>query len=209
MPQKEILRQAMSQVIPIADDEWAAIAPFILSKTLKKRENLLREGQVCREICFVMHGSLRQYHLIDGEEKSTFFYFEHQFACNYESVLSGEPSDVTIEALEDCTLLYFDKDILPRLYRLYPKFEAFGRLIAETVYRCAMERLKTFLLNSPEQRYRNFLQHADSQLIMERIPQHYIASYLGITPVSLSRIRARQRTEMKYPMSNKEYPISK
>jgi CRP-like cAMP-binding protein len=188
---KSILRQVMSQTIRIADDEWEAFEPHIHTRTLKKRENLMVEGQICHDIHLVLRGSLRQYHIIDGEEKSTFFHFENQFACNYESYLTQQPSDITIEAMEDCELLYFNRKALDLMYRLYPKYEVFGRLIAENVYLCAISRLKTFVLNSPEERYQQFLQSYDAPLILERVPQHYIASYLGITPVSLSRIRAR------------------
>ncbi len=188
---KEILRQVMSQTIPIAQDEWEAFEPYISTKTVKKREQIVREGQTCTEISVLMKGAFRQYHVIDGEEKTTFFYFENHFVCNYESVLLRAPSDLVIEAMEDSELLCFSVETLERLYRLYPKYEIFGRLIAENVYLCAMERLKTFLLNSPEERYLKFLNHHDSQQILTRVPQHYIASYLGITPVSLSRIRAR------------------
>ena len=188
---KEALREAMNHTINIADDEWEAFEPHITFKTLKKRENLIEEGQICTQIHFILRGSMRQYHVIDGEEKTTFFFFENHFACNYESFLTQQPSDITIEAMEDCTVLYFSREVLYRLYRLYPKYETMGRMIAENVYICAMERLKTFLLNSPEERYRRFLRSPEAALILERVLQHYIASYLGITPVSLSRIRAR------------------
>jgi CRP-like cAMP-binding protein len=188
---KEILRQVMSQTLPIAQDEWEAFEPHIFTKTVKKREQLIRLGQVCAEVGVIIKGSFRQYHIIDGEEKTTFFFFDNQFVCNYESILLQKPSNIIIEAMEDCELLCFKNETMQRLYRLYPKYEVFGRLIAENVYLCAMERLNTFLLNSPEERYLKFLEHHDSQQILNRVPQHYIASYLGITPVSLSRIRAR------------------
>jgi CRP-like cAMP-binding protein len=187
----------MSQTISIADDEWEAIEPHIYTKNLKKRENLIAEGQVCHDIHLVLRGALRQYHLIDGEEKTTFFYFDNHFACNYESYLTQAPSDITIEAIEDCELLYFNRKTLDLMYRLYPKYEVFGRLIAENVYLCAINRLKTFLLNTPEERYQQFLNSYDAPQILERVPQHYIASYLGITPVSLSRIRARVKHASK------------
>jgi CRP-like cAMP-binding protein len=194
---KELLRQVMSQTVTIAQDEWEAFEPYIFSKSIKKKDLLVREGQICTEIGLVLQGTFRQYHVIDGEEKTTFFFFDHQFVCNYESVLLEAPSNVTIEALEDSHILYFKKEVLYRLYRLYPKYEVFGRLIAENVYLCAMERLNTFLLNSPEERYLKFLSKPDSVTILERVPQHYIASYLGITPVSLSRIRARMAKRQK------------
>jgi CRP-like cAMP-binding protein len=187
----EALRHAMSQTIHIANDEWEVFEPHIFSKKIKKRGNLIEEGQICTHISFLLRGSMRQYHIIDGEEKTTFFFFDNNFACNYESFLTQQASDVTIEAMEDCEILYFSREVMYRLYRLYPKYETMGRMIAESVYMCAMERLKTFLLNSPEERYRRFLQNYDAGIILARVPQHYIASYLGITPVSLSRIRAR------------------
>jgi CRP-like cAMP-binding protein len=188
---KNALRAAMSQVILLKDDEWEAFEPFIVLKSYKKRENYVSEGQICHEVGFILRGAFRQYCIIEGEEKTTFFYFENQFVTNYESFVSQSPSNVTIEAMEDVQILTFNKETLDRLYRLYPAFETFGRLIAEQVYICAMHRLNTFLLNTPEQRYLHFLKSDDSKLILERVPQHYIASYLGITPVSLSRIRNR------------------
>lgn len=188
---KEQLRQVMSAIIPVKDDEWAAFEPHIRFKTLRKREYLHRSGQYCHEIAFVLKGALRQYYLLPEGERTTFFYFEGDFACDYKSFLTQQASDLTIEALEDCELLYFQRDVLMRLYQLYPTYATFGRLIAEEVYMCAIDRLNTFLLNSPEERYRHFLKTEESTRILERIPQHYVASYLGITPVSLSRIRAR------------------
>lgn len=188
---KNALRHAMSQIIPIKDDEWEAFEPFIEVKSLKKRQNYVKEGQICHEIGFVLRGAFRQYCLVDGEEKTTFFYFDNEFVTNYESFVAQTPSNLTIEAMEDIHMLTFSRETLNRLYRLYPVYETFGRLIAEQVYICAMHRLNTFLLNSPEQRYLHFLESESSKLILERVPQHYVASYLGITPVSLSRIRNR------------------
>ena len=188
---KNALRAAMSQIIRIKDDEWEAFEPFIEVKSFKKRENYISDGQICREVGFILRGSFRQYCIIEGEEKTTFFYFENQFVTNYESFVTQSPSNLTIEAMEDVQMLTFNKETLDRLYRLYPVFETFGRLIAENVYICAMHRLNTFLLNTPEQRYLHFLKSEDSKIILERVPQHYIASYLGVTAVSLSRIRNR------------------
>ena len=188
---KNALRVAMSQIIRLKDDEWEAFEPFIEVKSFKKRDNYVSDSQICREVGFILRGSFRQYCIMEGEEKTTFFYFENQFVTNYESFVSQSPSNVTIEAMEDVQMLTFNKETLDRLYRLYPVFETFGRLIAENVYICAMHRLNTFLLNTPEQRYLHFLKSDDSKIILENVPQHYIASYLGITPVSLSRIRNR------------------
>jgi CRP-like cAMP-binding protein len=188
---KQMLRQVMSQTIPVSDDEWAAFEPHIKIKKVQKKNVYIHAGNHCTEIGLLMTGSMRQYHLLPDGERTTFFFFEGDFACDYQSIITNQPATITIEALEDCEVLYFHRDVLLRLYRLYPTYETFGRLIAESVYLCAMERLNTFILNSPEERYRHFLNSAESEQILTRIPQHYIASYLGITPVSLSRIRSR------------------
>ncbi len=186
-----MLRQVMSQTIPVSDDEWAAFEPHIKIKKIQKKDIYIRAGNHCAEIGLLVTGAMRQYHLLPDGERTTFFFFEGDFACDYQSIITNQPATITIEALEDCEVLYFHRDVLLRLYRLYPTYETFGRLIAESVYLCAMERLNTFILNSPEERYRHFLNSAESEQILTRIPQHYIASYLGITPVSLSRIRSR------------------
>jgi CRP-like cAMP-binding protein len=192
---KQLLRQAISQTIAIDDDEWAAFEPHIFTRKIKKRDLLLAEKQVCDEICFVVDGSFRQFYIVDGEEKTTFFFFEQQFACDYDSFLTRRPCDHYIEAMEDTTVLYFSREVLLRLYKLYPKYETFGRLIAENVYLCIKERLHHFLLEKPEARYKKFMSSYEAEKIMQRAPQHYVASYLGITPVSLSRIRARVARE--------------
>lgn len=184
-------RQTISRFVQFPDADWEAMASLFKVRHLAKREHFCREGEICREVAFIVKGSFRQYYVVDGEERSTFFTFENGFVSDYDSFLTGQPSQMNLEALENAELIIVTKETMERLYRLYPKFETFGRLIAEDVYLCAMDRLRAFLLHSPEDRYRRFLQQHDAAVILERIPQHYIASYLGITPVSLSRIRNR------------------
>ena len=185
------LRHAMSQTVRISDDEWAAFEPFIRLKKFKKRENYVVEGQICREVGFILRGSFRQFYVVDGEEKTSFFMFENNFVTDYEGFLKQTKSELTIEAMEDADVLTFDYDTIQHFYRIYPTFETFGRLIGEYLFMCLQERLKSFMLNSPEERYRRFLKTPESSVILARAPQHYIAAYLGITPVSLSRIRSR------------------
>lgn len=185
------LRHAMSQTVRIADDEWVAFEPLIRLKKFKKRENYVGEGQICREVGFILRGSFRQFYVVDGEEKTSFFMFENSFVSDYEGFLKQTKSELTIEAMEDAEVLTFDYDTIQRFYRIYPTFETFGRLIGEYLFMCLQERLKSFMLNSPEERYRRFLKNPESSVILARVPQHYIAAYLGITPVSLSRIRSR------------------
>lgn len=205
---KNILRQIMSQTIDIDNDEWEAFEPYIFNKKIKKKETYLQEGAVSTEIGFVTSGSFRQYYMIDGVEKTTFFFFENSFVCDYDSFLTQRPCDHYIEAMEDCEVLYFHREVLQRLYRLYPKYETFGRLIAENVYLCTKERLGHFLLNTPEERYKHFMRSHEAEQILQRVPQHYIASYLGITPVSLSRIRARIIHEKQINQKNRPQSVN-
>ena len=117
--------------------------------------------------------------------------FENNFVTDYDSFLKQNKGEMTVVAMEDADVLTFNYETIQRFYRIYPTFETFGRLVGEYLFVCLQERLKSFMLNSPEERYRRFLKNPESDVILARVPQHYIAAYLGITPVSLSRIRSR------------------
>jgi CRP-like cAMP-binding protein len=138
-----------------------------------------------------MEGNLRQFYVKDGQEKTTYFYFENHLMSSYISCITGQPSALSIEALTNCRLLIFPYTILQLLYAQSKQWEKFGRLIAEYISIGLEERMVGLLMLSPEERYHQLIQ-SNKKKIPERIPQHYIANYLGITPVSLSRIRKRQ-----------------
>lgn len=133
---------------------------------------------------------MRHYYTRDGEERTTYFYFENHLVGSYVSAVTGKPSLLTIEALTDSHLLAFSYQHLKSLYDESPQWERFGRMLAEYLAFGLEERMVGLLMFSPEERYVALLQ-GNKQKIMERIPQHYVANYLGITPVSLSRIRKR------------------
>ena len=133
---------------------------------------------------------LRQFYAKDGEERRTYFFFEDQFTGAYMSCVTRRPSLVTIEALNDTTCISFPYPVLQSLFDQYSGWQQFGRLLAEQVMVGLEERMASLLLLSPEERYLNLL-HGPQKNILQRVPQHYIASYLGITPVSMSRIRNR------------------
>ena len=116
----------------------------------------------------------------------------------YNSFLKKIPSAATVEALQDCELIVFDYDTLQNLYEKYPVFQKFGRLIAEWLYCCVEERMSSLLLDKPELAYKKLLEQ--DRGILNKIPQRYIASYLGITPVSLSRIRKRIAGRVRAPL---------
>lgn len=185
-----LLRQHIDRFVKLPDADWQLLLPHLQEKSLKKGQHFATEGKRAKAIAFVLEGNLRQFYTQEGEEKTTYFYFENHLMSSYISCITGQASCLTIEALSPCRLLVFGYEIMQELYRLNPQWQLFGRLIAEYIAIGLEERMVGLLTLSPGQRYLQLL-GSNKQKIIERIPQHYIANYLGITAVSLSRIRNR------------------
>lgn len=186
----EPLRKHLQQFVPLSDADWQALLPHLRIKKLTKGECLEQEGRKARHIGFVLEGNMRHFYTHAGEEKTTYFYFENMLVASYISCLTGQPSLLTIEALTDMELIVFPYAVMQTLYDKSPVWERFGRLLAEYLAMGLEERMVGLLNLSPEERYLQLV-NSNKKRILERIPQHYIANYLGITPVSLSRIRNR------------------
>jgi len=184
------LKSAIEKFIRVTEAEWEMLAPYLTIRSLKKHENLAEQGKVSSDIGFVLEGNMRHYYTRDGEEKTTYFYFENHFVCSYISCITHQPSQLTIEALSDCKLIVFPYAKMAELMEQNMAWQKFGRLIAEYLCIGLEERMVGLLMLSPEDRYLQLLDSGKNK-ILERIPQHYLANYLGITPVSLSRIRNR------------------
>lgn len=189
-PDIQLLFTAITRFVTLSDQEQAMLIPHIETRQLAKHDLFATEGKVADEVGFVLNGDMRHYYTKDGEEKTTYFYFEQHFVSSYISCMTRKPSLLTIEALTDCQLLVFRYSVLLQLFEQSPAWERFGRLLAEYLAIGLEERMSGLLMLTPEERYLQLLQ-GNKQKIIARIPQHYIASYLGITPVSLSRIRNR------------------
>ncbi len=175
---------------PLTEEEAGMLFQLTEELTLAKGELFACEGRKEIWVGFVLEGNLRHYYTRDGEEKTTYFFFENHLVCAYVSCLTGAPSLLTIEALSPCRLLRFRYADLQRLYDTSPAWGTFGRKLAEYIVIGLEERMTGLLIQSPEERYKALLESGKDK-ILARIPQHYIANYLGITPVSLSRIRNR------------------
>ena len=132
---------------------------------------------------------MRLFYNVEGIENTIQFFFSNSFYTDYTSFLTGQPTIENMQALEPCEVVQFRKTDLYKLYNIYPVFDRVGRVMAENAF-LSLSKLNKMLTNEePEQRYLNLLQQRPE--LVERIPQHYIASYLGIKPESLSRIRKR------------------
>ncbi|HEY0058285.1 MAG TPA: Crp/Fnr family transcriptional regulator [Flavisolibacter sp.] len=184
------LRSAVERFVQLPGDDWQLLLPHLVERRLKKHNLFAAEGKKNGDVGFVLEGNLRQYYTKEGEEKTTYFYFENHLVSAYIACLTGESSKLSIEALSDCRLLVFPYKTLTELFAQSSAWNTFGRRLAEYLAIGLEERMVGLLLQTPEERYRELLQ-GNKQKIIERIPQHLIASYLGITPVSLSRIRNR------------------
>lgn len=184
------LRDSIEKFIKLTDKEWQMLVPFLEIKRVKKHEYFSTEGKIANEVGFVLEGMLRHFYTKEGEEKTTYFYFENHFVSSYISCITKQPSLLTIEALSDCTIIVFPYDKIYGLFEKSMTWQQFGRLLAEYLAIGLEERMVGLLILSPEERYVELLK-GNKKKIMERIPQHYIANYLGITAVSMSRIRNR------------------
>ncbi|MBN9485444.1 MAG: hypothetical protein BGO70_14450 [Bacteroidetes bacterium 43-93] len=173
----------------LQEKNWSNFESKLAVREFRKHEKMLQPGEVCNAICFINKGIIRSYYDIDGKEVITNFYTEEASFCNYESFLSRKPSLFFADALEHTEVVQIDYDALQYIYTYLPDSERVGRLMAEQLYISLSGRVAALLLDSPEQRYQKFLKEKSS--FIQRIPQYMIASYLGITPEALSRIRAR------------------
>ncbi len=181
--------ERLSYFISLDKNEQDHFVSKLKVKQCRKKELVLREGQICKHAYFINTGCLRYFYNVDGQENTAQFFFENGWYADYESFLSGKPSNQNIETLEKSELLLLSAKDLQVLYTDIPKFERFGRLMAENAFLGIKQRTEMLENLTAEERYLSMMQ--DRPKVFERIPQHYIASYLGIKPPSLSRIRKR------------------
>ncbi|MGN5955275.1 Crp/Fnr family transcriptional regulator [Sphingobacterium lactis] len=175
--------------IHLSEEETELIKKLFTEKSLKKGENILEQGKICKSLFFVSKGLLRQYINHEGKELTIHFNEENTFACDFDSFISQSPSEKTIEALEDTELNIISFENLQQFYAEINNGDRFGRLLLEKIFSSAIRHIISVHADTAEQRYLNFL-HSFKHL-QQRIPQLYIASFIGVTPQSLSRIRRR------------------
>jgi CRP-like cAMP-binding protein len=183
-----LLFDFISRYVSLTDDEKNAILSLDIFHSAKKGTILLKEGQKSKESYFVLKGCLRAYYLVDAEEKTTAFYTETE-AVTPHCVTDGTPSEHYVSCVEDSLLLVSNSDMEAEINGKFPKFETMCRMLAEE--RLARQQLDfdRFKTSSPEQRYLTLIEKRPD--LVQRVSQHHLASYLGVTPQSLSRLRAR------------------
>ena len=185
---QNILFDFISKYVSLTEDEKNAIVALDLFRSVKKGAILLKEGQKSQDSYFVLKGCIRIYYMIEGEEKTTAFYTELD-ALTPHCVVNKAPSDYFISCVEDSILLVANSEMAIEINSKFPKFEIMcGKLSEELLVKQQID-FDEFKISSPEQRYLNLLQSRPD--LIQRVPQHQLASFLGIKPQSLSRMRAR------------------
>jgi CRP-like cAMP-binding protein len=185
-----LIRKNIEKQIVISDDEFKFFSDFLTEKKILKKEFLLKEGEVCNYTGFVNTGCLRTFtrdH--EGNENVTRFAIEDYWVGDLYSYLTGDVSPYNIEATIDSKVLLIHKNDMEKVYEQVPKFERFFRIIVQRGYIALEKRFSIDLSSSALQKYENLLQKFND--IELRVSQKHIASYLGITPESLSRIKKK------------------
>jgi len=178
----------MLNYIELSDSEWEYCSGMLKVKKIRKKEIVLVQNTICRNVYFVVSGLLRVYFIDQLGKESTFhFAVEKTFATDYESFLKRSPAHYTIQALEDTVVLVISLEMQESLYKKLRYGEKLGRLIAEDYFFIFNDKIKAIYGQTPIERYK--MMNEKFPKILERVPQHYIASYLNITSVHLSRLK--------------------
>ena len=183
------LKKYFKETLPFSENELEFVDAYFDVKALKKKEYILRDNEVCKFIGFIETGSVRHFHVKNGIEKTCDISFENTWITDFKSFTEATVSKMNLQALEETTVLVISKPNLHEIYQECSKYETFGRLMAERVAQRATEIAMSLSANTPEERFNNLLKSQPG--LFRRVPQKYIANYLGISPESLSRIRSR------------------
>lgn len=178
-----------SRFMSLTAAEAEAIRDSICIRTFEKGTVLLKEGQISRECYFILKGCIRKYYIINGEEKTADFFTEEQWVASLSSFAEKKPANHYFSCVEDTILVVGNEAKEQDLYRRFPKFESLSRTVLEKDFAKQQETAASYITDTPEQRYLNLLKNNPG--LIERVPQYQLASYIGIQPESLSRIRKR------------------
>ncbi|MGB3076791.1 MAG: Crp/Fnr family transcriptional regulator [Chitinophagales bacterium] len=184
------LRKFISDYVVLSNREMDSIVNKFKVKAVRKNEFLLREGQICKDLVFVEEGCLRLYYVADGVEVSVWFSFKHSSAIEISSFLSGKPTNYFLQATEDSEILFLPKTELNKLYHSQPKVQEMMRLFLEDVVLNLIDRFTALQRDAAEKRYKDLL---NKPAYLQKVPQKYLPSFIGVTPTSLSRIRRKMK----------------
>ncbi|WP_336518261.1 Crp/Fnr family transcriptional regulator [Pollutibacter soli] len=186
----EVFFRSFNERVSLTKEEEEFVKQFLTPKKLRKKQFILQEGDVCKYICFVEKGALKSYSVdANGTESIIQFALEGWTISDLYSFLTAEPATYNIDALEDSELVLISKASHETLLEKLPKYETYIRLQITGAYIALQKRITSVISLPLEERYKNFI--ALYPNIAQRVPQHMIASYMGLTPETLSRVRKK------------------
>lgn len=177
------------QFTTLTAEEIKALTDSMVIKEIKKGEFLIKEGQRNKDTYFVLSGLLRNFKLINGEELTTNFFIEGQWIISLTSFSDYPIADSYLISEEPSFVVIGNEEKAQEIFKNFPRLETTSRAVMETVFSEQQKTLSSYLTETPEQRYLSLLNERPD--IFQRVPQYQIASYIGVKPESLSRIRKR------------------
>ena len=179
----------LQSIHPMSDGLKEHLAQILKEKQLSRKDYLLEAGQVARKICFIARGLLRCFYNKDEHEISSWFMKEGDVIISVESFFKQTESYESIQALEDCLVYYITYDELQAIYRRFPEFNFIARELLQKYYTLSEQRLFSLRMQKSQERY-DYLMENHSELIL-RVPAKHLASYLGLTEVTMSKLKGR------------------
>lgn len=184
-----VVSQILQQITGFSQSELFHFIGKTEYRSIPAKTILLRGNEVAHEVYFILRGCMRLYYEKEGEDVSAYFFTENMFAGAYVSFISQQPSRLFMETIEDCEVISISHVNFKKLFVEFPRMTELMMKILEERFVSIHELFTSHILDSPEERYLNLMKERPD--LLNRIPQHHIATFLGITSVSLSRIRSR------------------
>ena len=183
------LIESIKLYTPLNELETRLLQNAVAKKVYQKNEIIFKEGAISEEIYFLTKGCVRLFYNVDGKDKTAFFYTEGQFICAGESYTFNLPAIENYQAVEQAEIFVFTKSKIKMLLEEVPRFEIIARIATENELITCQRVIASFVTKSAEERYLDLLSTQGE--LFRRVPQQYIASFLGVSPETLSRIKAR------------------
>lgn len=181
------------KITSLTADEVNLLTESMIVKKHSKGDFLIREGQISNDTYFILEGCVRKFKLVDGNDITINFFTEEQWIISLENFEAKTPSSYSLVCVEDATVVVGNELKAQELFKQYPRFEKISRQIMETVFFEQQNLMTSYITDKPEQRYLKLLKSRPD--IFQRVPQYDIATYIGVKPESLSRIRKKLQSK--------------